>query len=162
MLKKIWDTYDKFEAAVLVIGIIVMTLILFVQVFYRVFFHDGIKWAEELARILFIWVSWLGISMGEKKGEHIKVTMITDRLKGRTQTIALVISDILSLLILLVFLYSGIEVAVKIFDMGTKTAALRWPRWILYASMPFSCAVMSLRLIKEIILRCQGKEVYEQ
>lgn len=161
MLKKIWDAYDKFEVAVLTVGIIVMAAILFIQVFYRVFFHDGIKWAEELARILFIWVSWLGISLGEKKGEHIKVSMITDRLKGNTQKIVLIISDVLSLAILLVFLVAGVDVGMKIFAMGTKTAALRWPRWILYVSMPYSCLVMSLRLIKEIILRFQGKEVYE-
>ncbi len=34
-----------------------------------------LTWSEELGKFLFVWITWLGISLGERKGEHIKITM---------------------------------------------------------------------------------------
>lgn len=162
MLKKIGKSYDSIELFLLSVGIVAIVFILFIQVVFRFALDGGLPWCEEVARILFIWISWLGISLGEKKGEHIKVSMLTDRFKGNTQKYVLIFSDILALIIVLIFLYEGISVTGQIMAMGTKTAALKIPRWLIYMAMPFSCSIMSIRLIKAIVYRFKGKEVYEQ
>lgn len=162
MLKKIGKSYDSIELFLLSVGIVAIVFILFIQVIFRFALDGGLPWCEEVARILFIWISWLGISLGEKKGEHIKVSMLTDRFKGNTQKYVLIFSDILALIIVLIFLYEGISVTGQIMAMGTKTAALKIPRWLIYMAMPFSCSIMSIRLIKAIVYRFKGKEVYEQ
>ena len=90
-MKKIIDYYNKAEEVIIVAGIAAMAIILFLQVVLRFVFSDPWVWAEEVSKIIFIWVSWLGISMGQKHGEHIKVTMLTERLKGNTQKTVLIL-----------------------------------------------------------------------
>lgn len=159
-MKKIINTYNKIEEVLLVAGIIVMVVILFVQVILRFVFNNPLTWIEELARVIFIWSSWLGISLGQRHGEHIKVSMITDRLKGKTQSTALLVADVVSLVILGLFAYQGILLVEQIFAMNTVTPALAIPRWVIYSSVPFSCIVMGIRLIANIIgnVRSFGKE----
>lgn len=155
-MKKIIDGYNRFEEVLLVAGIALMVVILFIQIILRFVFGSPLSWVEELARVIFIWVSWLGISLGQRHGEHIKVTMVTDRIKGKMQTIVLLLADIISLAILAVFAYQGIILLEKILIMGTVTPALNIPRWVIYASVPFSCFVMSLRLIADMIQNVKG------
>lgn len=159
-MKKIIDMYNKAEEVFIVAGIAAMAIILFLQVVLRFIFSDPWVWAEEVSKIIFIWVSWLGISMGQRHGEHIKVTMVTDRLKGNTQKIVLVLANIFSLVIVVFFLYYGIIVTSNIMTIGSVTAALKIPRWLIYLSVPVSCFAMSVRLIAETfyIIKGRGEE----
>lgn len=150
-MKKLINFYNKLEEYILVVGIVLMVIILFMQVVLRFFTGNPWVWGEELSRIIFVWVSWLGISIGQKHGEHIKVTMVTDRLKGNKQKIVLIIADIVSLVILAFFLYYGIIIVDTIFKMGTSTPALKIPRWTIYLSVPVSCLAMCIRLISDIV-----------
>lgn len=155
-MKKAIDLYNNIEEKILVIGIVVMVLILFVQVVLRFVFSSPFTWAEELARLIFIWISWLGISIGQRKLEHIKVTMLTDRLKGKSQFTVLFLADIVSMAILIVFIWQGVNLVVTIFEMGTKTAALHIPRWTVYLSVPVSCLAMGLRLAADMAKNIAG------
>ena len=157
-MKKIIDIYNKAEEVFIVAGIAAMTIILFLQVVLRFVFSDPWVWAEEVSKIIFIWVSWLGISMGQKYGEHIKITMITDRLKGQTQKTVLILANIFSLVIIGFFLYYGIIVTSNIMTIGSVTAALKIPRWLIYLSVPVSCLAMSVRLIADTFYIIKGRE----
>lgn len=157
-MKKIIDYYNKAEEVIIVAGIAAMAIILFLQVVLRFVFSDPWVWAEEVSKIIFIWVSWLGISMGQKHGEHIKVTMLTERLKGNTQKSILILANVLSLIIIGVFLYYGIIVTSNIMTIGSVTAALKFPRWLIYLSVPVSCTAMSVRLIADTFYIIKGRE----
>lgn len=67
------------EEIVIVAMFAVMVAVIFVQVIMRKC-GNSLTWSEELGKFLFVWITWLGISLGERKGEHIKITMLTDRL----------------------------------------------------------------------------------
>ena len=51
----------------------VMTVIIFVQVVARYVFQNSLSWSEELARYIFIWLVYLGISYGCQMRKHIKI-----------------------------------------------------------------------------------------
>ena len=122
-MKKIVNVYNKFEEIFLVILLLVMVVLIFVQVVMRYCFNSSLSWSEELARILFIWVSWIGISLGQKKGEHIKITMVTDKLKGNAKKAILVLSDICTLAILGILCVKGTEVVMHIMGLGAAMPA---------------------------------------
>ena len=155
-MKKVIDFYNNLEEKILVLGIVIMVIILFMQVLLRFIFGSPFTWAEELARLIFIWISWLGISLGQRKMEHIKVTMVTDRIKGKTQNIILLLADIVSLIVLVIFIWQGVSLVATIFDMGTRTAALHVPRWIVYLSVPVSCLAMGVRLVADMARSLKG------
>ena len=160
-MKKIANIYNRLEEILLVIALAIMVVVVFVQVIMRFVFNNSLVWSEELARIIFVWMSWLGMSYGEKKGEHIKITMITDRLKGNVRKVVLIIADICTLVILGVFCYEGIIVVNKIMMIGSKAASLPIPNWMIYLSVPFSCLMMGIRIGRELILTAMGKDIKE-
>ncbi|MDD2215794.1 MAG: TRAP transporter small permease, partial [Eubacteriales bacterium] len=112
--------------------------------------NDSLTWSEELARYIFIWESWLGISLGQKKGQHIAVNMLTNRLKGNVRKYTLVLADICTVVFIAILVAKGLEVTNKIMLMGSLSAALHIPMFWIYLSMPVGCGLMGLRLLEDI------------
>ena len=48
-------------------------LVLSFQVIMRYVFHSSLGWSEELARYMFVWLVFIGISYGAKVMRHIKI-----------------------------------------------------------------------------------------
>jgi len=61
----------------------VMTLLVFCQVVMRYVFRNSLSWSEELARFIFMWLSWIGASYAVKERSHFRVEMFADLMKGR-------------------------------------------------------------------------------
>lgn len=61
----------------------VMVTVIFLQVIYRYVFKAPLAWSEELARFLFIWVSFIGGALAAMRGGHISVTIFVDLLGDR-------------------------------------------------------------------------------
>lgn len=158
MFKRIGSIYNYAEEILLVVCIITMVLVVFLQVIMRYVFNNSLSWSEELARMIFIWASWIGISFGQKRGEHIKIILLTDNLRGKAKLIVLFIADICTLAILIVLIIKGYEVMEKISMLGAKSPALYIPKWVPYASIPISCGLMATRVVKEMVTRFMRKE----
>lgn len=68
---------------------IAMVLLTTLQIFCRIF-ADALIWSEELTRFMLVGASLLGATVAFKKGSHISITFLTDRLsKGPRKAIAL-------------------------------------------------------------------------
>lgn len=160
-MKKIVNVYNKFEEIFLVILLVVMVILIFVQVVMRYCFNSSLSWSEELARILFIWVSWVGISLGQKKSEHIKITMVTDKLKGNAKKTILVLSDLCTLAILGILCVKGTEVVTHIMGLGAAMPATGFPKWIVYSAVPLSCLLMAIRVLKDLMITLKDKQQQE-
>jgi len=152
MIKKLGNIYDNAEEILLVFSLLVMVVVIFLQVVMRYAFNSSLPWSEELARMIFIWMSWLGISFGQKKGEHIKITLVINAIKGKAKQSILLLADLCTLAILGVLIFKGLEITEKIYSMGTTTPALFIPKGLIYSAVPVSCALMSIRVIKDMFV----------
>ena len=146
VLRRATDFFNRLEEIFLFVTIAGSVIIIFMQIVMRYVFNNSLSWSEELARYLFIWFSWLGISIGQRKGEHIVITMLTDRLRGIALTAVLLLKDLVTLGILVVLIYYGAVVVMKQLDMGIVSVALKVPMDVIYASMPVGCFCMAVRL----------------
>jgi len=155
-LKRIGYILNRVEDALLVTVLSASVLIIFWQVIRRYVFNSSLSWSEEIARFMFIWISWLGISLGQGKGQHISVTLLTDRLKGRLQNAVLVFSDLITFAISLVVLWYGYVVMVQTMHQGTSSAALNIPMYLIFMAVPFSSFLMCARLIITMWRRIKG------
>ena len=81
-LGKIVYGYNHLEEYLLVGSLVFSVLLVFLQVVMRTVFKNSLSWSEELARYLFIWQTWLGVSIAFKEDEHIKVTLIYSIIKN--------------------------------------------------------------------------------
>lgn len=160
-MKKIINLYNKFEEIFLVVLLVIMVVLIFVQVVMRYCFNSSLSWSEELARILFIWVSWIGISLGQKKGEHIKITMVTDKLKGSAKRFVLLLADVCTFVILAVLCVKGMEVVMQTMGLGATMPATGCPKWIVYSAVPLSCLLMAIRVVKDLVLTLTNRKQEE-
>ncbi|MCB6992064.1 TRAP transporter small permease [bacterium 210820-DFI.6.37] len=160
-MKKIINFYNKFEEIFLVVLLVAMVLLIFVQVVLRYIFNSSLSWSEELSRILFIWVSWIGISLGQKKGEHIKITMVTDKLKGNAKKIMLLLADVCTIVILVILCVKGTEVVSQTMGLGAAMPGTGCPKWLVYSAVPVSCLLMTIRVAKDFVFTLTGKNQEE-
>ena len=66
-VKKFLNNIEEFIVVPLVA---VMTAVIILQVFFRYVLKGSLPWSEELSRYLMIWVTFVGASIGVKRGAH--------------------------------------------------------------------------------------------
>jgi len=74
---RLWDLVERSVLAVLVILFAAMVLACTAQVIWRYLFNDPLVWSEELARYLFIWISYLAAWVAWKNRSHIALDAVT-------------------------------------------------------------------------------------
>ena len=67
--------FDNFEEYFCVWTMAIMTILVFIQVVMRYVFSNSLSWSEELARFIFLWLSWIGASYAVKERSHFRVEM---------------------------------------------------------------------------------------
>ena len=62
--------------------VLVEIVVLFSGVTTRYVFHKPLVWSDELASILFLWLSMLGAVVALRRGEHMRMTALVDSLRA--------------------------------------------------------------------------------
>jgi TRAP-type transport system small permease protein len=87
-------TYLERLGAILLAVMFVVTLF---QVVARVVIGISSVWSEELARFLYVCLVFIGAAPLIKDDEHIRVGVLTDRLKGRPLTLLRLVTIVLTI-----------------------------------------------------------------
>lgn len=149
---------NHIEEIIVVALFAAMVLIIFIQVIMRKA-NNSLTWSEELGKFLFVWISWLGISIGQRKGEHIKITMLTDRFPFRTAQIFNILSDIIVIGICAVTFYYGVTLVIT--QQATPYAGIKISTSWGYLAVVIGCGLMILRSLvsvkKSAVLLVKGK-----
>src|SRR5689334_23847317 len=59
--------------------------VLFAGVVSRYVFHAPLVWSDELASILFLWLSMLGAVVALRRGEHMRMTALLQKVAPSTR-----------------------------------------------------------------------------
>ena len=150
VLNKLSDIVNTLVEYVVAILMGLMTIVVFVQVIFRLA-AGSLPWSEELARYMMIYLVYLGASVGVKYGNHIAVEFLSNILE--------VLVDLLMLLCFAVIIYYGFKV-VNV-TMMQKSPAMQLKMGYIYFSLVLGGGLMFLQgtidLIKTIA-RIAGKE----
>ena len=132
------QTFERhFVAAnrwVLILMLAAMALIIFANVALRYLTDESIEWAEEVARQLMIWVTFLGAGPVLRYGGHIAVDNLQDALPRR---LAFALRWVIALLLLAFFIFMiwyGALYAQR--NQFQTTAATQISFAYIYAAMP--------------------------
>lgn len=149
MLRKISRALNLTEDIILVIMFATMVTVIFVQVIMRYVFHNSLSWSEELGKFLFVWLSWFGISVGARRGEHIKITLFTDKLPHVPAQLVNILSEIIVFIICAVTAYYG---AVLVGNQShVRYAGIKISMSYGYLSVTVGCTMMMIRNILSIL-----------
>lgn len=154
MKKNILKTLDKIEDSILIAMFIAMVGVIFLQVIMRFVFNNSSSWSEELGKFLFVWLSWLGISIGHRRNEHIKITLLVDILPHKTKKIFEAISELILIVICGITLYYGI-IMIGI-QKNVPYAGIKISTSWGYLSLVLGCGIFMLRAIVYFIQAIQS------
>lgn len=138
-LVKLSDFLDKLVMKLVFLLIAGMVLTTTLQVVFRVFF-DALTFSEELSRYLLVWSTFFGASMAYKRGNHIALTVIMDRMSKKVKSIMAIINYLISIFFFAYVMYYGYQmIKLQIFQISP---ALSIPMQYIYLSIPLSLLIM--------------------
>jgi TRAP-type C4-dicarboxylate transport system permease small subunit len=140
------------EEYLLVYSLMFSVALIFIQIIMRYVFSNSLGWSEELARYLFLWQIWLGASYAVKERRHLRIEIIQDLMRDKRKKMIFELLPTAIWLLFSIFLtYQGTRLTLILFERGQVSPAMRVPMAYAYASVPVGCALMSIRLICEMV-----------
>lgn len=131
------------------INMITMVGVVFYAVLSRNFLNTSIAWAEELSRILFIWLVFCGAILGLYYKEHLGLTIVVERLKPNNRMFLEIIVWILIIIVARAMILGGISITSTI--RLARTPALGLPTNIKYWPVLLSGYAMILIAIEQLM-----------
>ncbi|MDL2264700.1 TRAP transporter small permease, partial [Synergistaceae bacterium OttesenSCG-928-I11] len=150
-MKKIREVWDNLEENLLLTMLLILVVVIFLQVVMRYVARSSLSWSEELGRYLFIWMTWLSTSYAARHNRHLRIEVITDFLSERGKIILNIAAMIVWCGFGIFLINKGCEITAMLWRRGQITAALEIPMALNYAAIPVGAALMSIRLIDEIV-----------
>lgn len=129
----------------LIVMLSAMTLIVGANVALRYLTNNSLPWADEAARYLMIWLTFIGAGLTLRTGGHVAITNLQDVMPNRLQ---IVLRALIVVTLLVFFGYMvvvGYEYMIRM--QFQKTPALRLPFLYVYAAMPIGFALLIVHLL---------------
>ncbi len=150
MKEKFKYVNDNFERWCMMGLFMMLFLIVMAGVISRVVNHP-FTWTEEAARLVFIWMIFMGISFGTKYDKHLNVTIIQERFPKRVSVAIDIFWDLVALGI---FIYISIFGIRYIFYMNTSvTPVLRINQGLTTSIVGISGILNCYRILEKMITR---------
>lgn len=134
----------RVRAVVCAMGI-AMAVIVAAQVFCRYVLNQSLFWSEELARLILVWLTFLGATVAYYQKAHPGVDGLYRRLPPAWQMVAALITHGAGLALFSVMVVSGTQFAW--FVRLQITPALNLPKWGVMAVVPAAGAVFTVHAL---------------
>lgn len=128
----------------------VMTLVVFVNVILRYAFNSGITFSEELSRMCFVWLTFMGAILAMKEGAHIRVDSFIRRLSKRGRKSCAVLSNALTIYICWL-LFDG-SLTQTLINLDTQSPALGIPMAFLYVTGVIASVGIMIYAVRNLYL----------
>lgn len=151
MVKRALRHIDRIEEYVTLTLFLTMSAFVMIQIVSRYLMRSPLKFPDEVARHAYVWLTFIGLSLSTKHGDHIRVDIVGIALRGRALAIVNRVVEVGTLIIL-------VSVAILGYRYARFTAVNRWPSMpqlsmaLVSVSFPLGFTVAALRMI-QIIFR---------
>lgn len=141
------DLCHHAERFVICVGLAIMTVVTFANVVSRYVFKLSIAFTEELTVNVFVWVSLFGSALAARKGAHLGLSVLTDRMPRHLQAVAVLLSTVLAVALYALVGWYGIDMLRSQLALKQVSPALQIPEWMLSLAVPCGCAVLVLEFL---------------
>lgn len=140
---------DHLEEGILAFLLSITSIIVFLQVIMRFVFRNSLTWSEELARYLFIWMIYIGVSYGIKERRHLAVDALDSLFGKKGILISNMIVDLFLMAFMLTMTYFGFDIVLR----ATRiSAALGLPMKYVYLAPVVGFGLSIIRIIQRNII----------
>lgn len=127
---------------------VVLCADVFLGVFSRYVMHSTFTWYDEIARLLFVWIVFLGAAVGVRRSGHFRLHLVIDRFPPALRRVA----DIVGVLAIMGFGLVLIQQGWKLVELGQfqQTPVMGLSKGYVYASMPAGGALIILYSLRHL------------
>ncbi len=145
MVRRFFDHFEEIIGSILVA---IMVTISFTNVITRYFIKMSLSWSEEITVNLFVWVVMLGTAVAFKKGSHLGMSFLYDRLPLSWKKPLSLLSGLICIVFFMILGWLGsIEVWDEI-QLSVTTESLAIPVWYYTIALPAFSVLIILRIIQ--------------
>ncbi|HEY0439469.1 MAG TPA: TRAP transporter small permease [Xanthobacteraceae bacterium] len=121
------------------------------NVFARYALGLGILWAEELSRLVFVWVVFLGSYVALCRKSHMAIEIVLQKVPGPAQRPLLQLSRVMVLIFLATVVYAGGQLVAQTVGFGRQSPILGISAAWGYLSVPVAALLMFLEVTRELV-----------
>lgn len=133
----------------LVILSMAITGVVFLNVLSRYIFKISLPWSEELARFMFIWLTFVGAIIANANFEHMRLDFVVEKFPKHVGKIIESLSYILVIALLVVLFLGSLKYTQSQWDW--KSSALGVRHGVVYMIAPISFAIMAFQFAGRLI-----------
>lgn len=128
--------FEKIEEKLAIITLWILIIVCMIFILARFIFHVPTPWADELSRYFLILLGWMGAAYAAANNDHLSIDVIGSVVEKRAKNPEKIlnvldrISQGLSLVFLVVFLYFYAEFVIKMYKTGTPSSTLPFGMWL--------------------------------
>jgi TRAP-type C4-dicarboxylate transport system permease small subunit len=129
--------------------------VVFANVVGRYFLHAPLRWSDEVAQFLFLWLAYLGALVALMGGRHYSFPNLIDLLPAKARLAVKTASDVMVLAMLAILVWGGIQLVDLLHHQ--RSPALDLPIYYVYAALPLVSFLMALVVAYQIVARLLGR-----
>lgn len=129
----------------------VMIICVFAGVVNRVFIKATLAWPEEASRYAMVWIAFLTVSIGLRRGAHIGVEVLVSRMTGKLRRSVSILAHICVFLFALATALYSVPIIGAQISSDQRSAALGMPMYLPYLAVPVGMMLAAIEELKAII-----------
>jgi TRAP-type C4-dicarboxylate transport system permease small subunit len=138
---------DKILSYIVALLLVVMSGVVFGNVFSRYFLNTTWGWYEEVSRFLLIWIVFLGAVVCMIRGDHLSIDLLSIVFSPRVCRAMSVLTDVLVLLALAIMCKGAWDMAIDSLASGWVASSIPIPYGWVYMIGPVSAVLMFIQTL---------------
>jgi TRAP-type C4-dicarboxylate transport system permease small subunit len=123
----------------------------FLQIVNRFVFNVSLSWSEELQRYLNIWIVFLAIPIGYRRGVHLGMNMLFERMPALAQRSLLLLQELLWLVLALTIAWFATRIMVIAQNQTSGSLGITMDK--VYLAQVVGGAYLALIAIRRLVTR---------
>jgi TRAP-type C4-dicarboxylate transport system permease small subunit len=155
-LSRALDLVFRIQSWLMVACLVGMVVLLFGNVTLRYVFNSGINVSDELSRLAFVWLIFIGSVLAMRSHTHMGVTMLVERFGRGGRRASHLLCQALILAVLCMWIKGSW--AQTVIGMETVLPVTGLPAAVFDAACLYAAVVMALLTVADIVLTLAGAE----
>lgn len=137
----------KVESGFCMATLFVMMCLVFFGVISRFILHLSIMWLEEVSIYLMCASVFIGVSLAYRERAHVGLTGLVDKLPKKICTALIYFRHFFCMFTFAFCSYQAVKYISVVRKFNQKTAALRWPMYIVYLPLAIGLILTFVRTL---------------
>ena len=146
-LFRIIDTATEYASSVFTLC---MCAAIFIQVIFRYFLNNALSWPEEMGRYMFLWGTYLAISLAMAGNGHLRITVLFEVVPAGVVKCLNIFSMVVCACFFLLLTGLGVDMTIRIYGLDQHAISMPLPIYLVWAGIPICCFLTFLQSLRNI------------